>query len=159
MTQSTTTLQWRAAFAAALLISAGAFLGVCADRLWLVAFAADEEEPQVSVEALATALSLNTRQTANISALMDSIGWAISEAIEQNPESLPIVAREARARLEDAVPFDRREGFRNWMDGRRSNMMDQMRGRGMMRGGAGRGRNMRSDSLPRGPGRGRFRPN
>lgn len=159
MSQSTTTLQWRAAFASALLICGGAFLGVCADRLWLVAFGADEEEPQVSVEALATALSLNTRQTADITALVDSIGWALSEAIEQNPESLPMVAREARARLENAVPFDRREGFRNWMDGRRLNMMDRMRGRGMMRGGQGRGRGMMSDSPPRGARRGRPPPN
>lgn len=154
---TTTTLQWRAAFAAALLICAGAFLGVIIDRLWLVAFTADEGEPQVSVEALASALSLNTRQTAEISALVDSIGWAMSEAIEQNSDSLQAVAREARARLEDAVPFDRREGFRNWMDGRRSNMMDRMRGRGMMRGGR-RGRGMMQDSQPYGPRRGQRRP-
>ncbi len=154
---TTTTLQWRAAFAAALLICAGAFLGVIVDRLWLVAFSADEEAPQVSVEALANALSLDTRQTAEISALVDSIGWAISETIEQNPESLQAVARDARARLEDAVPFDRREGFRNWMDGRRSNMMERMRGRGMTRGGR-RGRGMMQDSLPNGPRRGRQRP-
>jgi hypothetical protein len=151
-----TTLQWRAAFAAALLICAGAFLGVTADRLWLAAFSA--EEPQVSVDALADALSLNSRQTANISALVDSIGWAISNAIEQNPESLQVVARRARARLEDAVPFDRREGFRNWMDGRRSNMLDRMRGRGMMHRGPGRGRGMMPDEQPREPRRGRPPP-
>ena len=160
MSQSTTTtLQWRAAFAAALLISAGAFLGVCADRLWLVAFAGADEDPQVSVEALATALSLNARQTADIAALVDSIGWTLSEAIERDPESLPVVARESRLRLEEAIPDDRRPRFQTWMDGRRSEMLGRMRGRGMMRGGTGRGRNMRSDSLPRGPGRGRFRPN
>ena len=159
MTQSTTTtLQWRAAFAAALLIAIGAFLGVCVDRLWLVAFTADEE-PQVSVAALASALNLNTRQTAEIAMLVDSIGWAISEAIEQNPESLPIVARQARARLEGAVPVDRREGLRNWIDGRRSHMLDRMRGRGMMRGRRGRGRGMMPDSQPRGPRRGPPRPN
>jgi len=159
MSQSTTTtLQWRAAFAAALLISTGAFLGVCADRLWLVAFATVEDEPQVSVEALASALNLNTRQTSEIAALLDSIGWTLSEAIEQNPESLSIVARQARARLEGAVPLDRREGLQNWMDGRRSLMLDRMRGRGLTRAGPGRGRSMRSDSLPRGPGRGRLRP-
>ena len=152
---TTTTLQWRAAFAAALLICAGAFLGVSADRLWLAAFAPEEAEPQVSVEALAQALSLNSRQTAEISALVD-----ISEAIEHNPESLQVVAREARARLEDAVPFDRREGFRNWMDGRRSNMMDRMRGRGMMRGERrGMGRGMMEDSQQFRPRRGRQRPN
>lgn len=147
MTQSTTTLQWRAAFAAALLIAAGAFLGVCADRLWLVAFAGDREEPQVSVESLASALRLDNRQTAELAALVDSIGWAISEAIERDPQSLPTVAREARDRLEEAVPSDRREGFRTWMDGRRSNMLDRMRGGGMMWGGQGRGRGMMQDSL------------
>jgi hypothetical protein len=141
------------------LISAGAFLGVCADRLWLVAFAAEDEGPQVSVEALSAALNLNVRQTDEVAALMDSIGWTISEAIERDPESLPIVARESRARLEQAIPENRRPRFRNWMDGRRSEMLDRMRGQGMLRGGRGRGRNMRSDSLPRGPGQGRFRPN
>ena len=160
MSQSTTTtLQWRAAFASALLICGGAFLGVCADRLWLVAFAADEEEPQVSVEALSTALNLNIRQRDEIAALIDSIGWRISEAIERDPESLPVVARESRVRLEQAIPDDRRPRFQTRMDGRRSEMLGRIRGRGMMRGGTGRGRNMRSDSLPRGPGRGRFRPN
>ena len=115
---TTTTLQWRAAFAAALLISAGAFLGVCVDRLWLVAFAAAEDEPQVSVEALASALNLNTRQTAEIAALVDSIGWALSNAIEQNPESLPIVARQARARLEDAVPLEGSGGYGSVSNGK-----------------------------------------
>lgn len=160
MTSSaTSTLQWRAAFAAALLICVGAFLGVGADRLWLAALATKKNEPQVSVEALASALHLNTRQTAEIAALVDSIGWAISDAIEQHPESLPLVAREARARLEQAVPFDRRDGLRSWMDGRRSNMLDRMRARGMMRGGPGRGRGMMSDSPPRQPRRGRLPPN
>ncbi len=160
MRQSTTTaLQWRAAFAAALLISAGAFLGVCADRLWLLAFTARDEEPQVSVEALSAALNLSVLQRDEVAALMDSIGWSISEAIERDPESVPVVARESRARLEQAIPENRRPRFRNWMDGRRSEMLDRMRGQGMMRGGQGRGRNRRSDSLPRGPGRGRFRPN
>ncbi len=153
--ETTTTLQWRAAFAAALLITIGAFLGVCVDRLWLAAFATTDEQPQVSVEALATALDLNSRQTSEIATLVDSIGWAISEAIERDPESLPIVARQARARLEGAVPSDRREGFRHWMNGRRSHMMDRMRGRGSMRGGRGRGRGMPPDSHPRGEGRGR----
>jgi len=160
MSQSTTTtLQWRAAFASALLICGGAFLGVCADRLWLVAFAADEEAPQVSIEALSTALNLSMRQTDEIAALMDSIGWNMSEALERDPESLPFVARESRARLEQAIPDDRRPRFRNWMDGRRSEMLDRMGGRGMMWGGRGRGRGMMADSPPRGPGRGRQRPN
>ena len=156
---TTTTLQWRAAFAAALLISAGAFLGVCADRLWLVAFAANETEPQVSVESLSAALNLDTRQRNEIAALMDSIGWTISEAIERDPESLPSVARESRARLEQAIPDDRRPRFRNWMEGRRSEMLDRMRGRGMMRGGQGRGRGIIQDSQLYRPRRGRQRPN
>jgi hypothetical protein len=134
------TLQWRAAFAAALLITMGAFLGVCADRLWLVAFSGPEERPQVSVETLSDALNLNVRQRDEIRALVDSIGWAISEALEQNPESLSVVARHARARLERAVPVGQRPRFRNWMDGRRSEMLDRMRGQGRMRGGRGRGR-------------------
>jgi hypothetical protein len=158
MSQSTTTLQWRAAFASALLICGGAFLGVCADRLWLVAFSADEEAPQVSVEALSTALNLSIRQRDEIAALMDSIGWSISEALERNPETLPVVARESRARLEQAIPDDRRPRFQNWIDGRRSEMLDRMRGRGMMWGGRGRGRGMMTDSEPRGPGRVRMRP-
>lgn len=158
MSQSTTTLQWRAAFASALLICGGAFLGVCVDRLWLVAFSAEEEAPQVSVEALSTALNLSIRQRDEIAALMDSIGWSISEALERNPESLPVVARESRARLEQAIPDDRRPRFQNWIDGRRSEMLDRMRGRGMMWGGRGRGRGMMTDSQPRGPGRVRMRP-
>ncbi len=135
-----TTLQWRAAFAAALLITMGAFLGVCADRLWLSAFSGSEYETQVSVETLSNALDLNMRQRDEIRTLVDSIGWAISDAIEQNPESLSVVARDARARLELAVPPDQRPRFRSWMNGRRSEMLDRMRGHGRMRGGRGRGR-------------------
>jgi len=126
--------------------------------LWLVAFSAEEEAPQVSVEALSTALNLSIRQRDEIAALMDSIGWSISEALERNPESLPVVARESRARLEQAIPDDRRPRFQNWIDGRRSEMLDRMRGRGMMWGGRGRGRGMMTDSQPRGPGRVRMRP-
>lgn len=134
------TLQWRAAFAAALLLAMGAFIGVCADRLWLVAFSETDTRSQVSVESLSNALDLNTRQRDQIAALVDSIGWSIGEALEQHPESLSFVARDARARLEQAVPPDQRPRFRRWMDGRRSEMLDRMRGRGLMRGGRGRGR-------------------
>jgi len=148
---NTTTLQWRAAFAAALLIAMGAFIGVCADRIWLVAFAQDDEGPQVSVEALSNALDLNVRQRDEIAALVDSIGWAISDAIEQNPESLPNVARRARAQLELAVPADRRPRLRRWMEGRRMEMLDRMRGQGMMRGrGGGGGRGRMQGGQPRG---------
>ena len=133
------TLQWRAAFAAALLILIGALLGVTADRLWLFIFADKPEETQVSVETLSNALNLNMRQRDEIRALMDSIGWAISDAMEQNPQSLPLVARDARARLERAIPPDQRPRFRNWMNGRRSDMLNRMRGHGRMRGGRGRG--------------------
>ncbi len=141
MTESRqTTLQWRAAFAAALLIVIGAFIGVTVDRLWLVAFSADADREQVSVETLSTALNLNMRQRDEIRALVDSIGWAMSDALEQNPESLSIVARNARTRLEMAVPPDQRPRFRNWMNGRRAEMLDRMRGQGRMRGGRGRGR-------------------
>jgi hypothetical protein len=135
-----TTLQWRAAFAAALLIIIGAFLGVCADRLWLYAFSERADETRVSVETLSNALNLNVRQRDEIRALVDSIGWAMSDAIERHPESLPTVARDARARLEQVIPPDQRPRFRNWMSGRRSDMLDRMRGQGRMRGGRGRGR-------------------
>jgi hypothetical protein len=135
-----TTLQWRAAFAAALLITIGAFLGVCVDRLWLVAFSEDAQQQQVSVETLSTALNLNMRQRDEIRALVDSIGFAISDALEQHPESLAFVARDARARLESALPPDQRPRFRNWMNGRRAEMLDRMRRHGRMRGGRGRGR-------------------
>lgn len=159
MTQPTnTTLQWRAAIAAALLIALGAFLGVSIDRIWLVTFGARDQQSQVSVEALSTALRLDTREKQELAALVDSIGWSIAEAIEQNPDSLPQVARRARDRLEEAVPPDARPRFRNWMDGRRSEMLDRMRGRGMMRGRRGRGFRMRSDSLTPGRGRGRQLP-
>lgn len=134
------TLQWRAAFAAAFLLAIGAFLGVCVDRLWLVAFSRTDAGSQVSVESLSSALDLNMRQRDQIAALVDSIGWSISEALEQHPESLSLVARQARMRLEQAVPPDQRPRLRRWMDGRRSEMLDRMRGRGLMRGGRGRGR-------------------
>jgi len=134
-----TTLQWRAAFAAALLLIIGGFLGVCVDRLWLVAFSDRGNDSQVSVEMLSSALNLNGQQRDEMKALVDSIGWAISDAIERNPGSLSEVARDARARLEQAVPPEQRPRFRNWMSGRRSEMLDRMRGRGMGRGG-GRGR-------------------
>jgi hypothetical protein len=137
-----TTLQWRAAFAAAFLLVIGAFLGVCADRLWLFAFTDRDEQSQVSVEMLSSALNLDVRQREEMRALVDSIGWAISDAIERNPASLSEVARDARARLERAVPPDQRPRFRNWMNGRRTEMLDRMRGHGRMRGGRGRARGM-----------------
>lgn len=142
-TPNQTTLQWRAAFAAAMLLIIGAFLGVCVDRLWLVAFSDAGDESQVSVEMLSNALNLDGRQRDEITALVDSIGWAISDAIERNPGSLSEVARDARARLEQAVPPDQRPRFRSWMSGRRYEMLTRMKGRGMGRGGRGMGRGVR----------------
>lgn len=149
MNRPTTTLEWRAAFAAAFLIAIGAFLGVAADRLWMAHSSRAAEQTQVSVEALAYALNLNARQTEEIAALVDSIGWTISEAIEQHPDSLNAIVRQARQRLERAVPMDRQHRLQTWMDSRRAAMLDRMRSGGRMRGGPGRGRHLSPDSGPR----------
>jgi len=151
---SGTELQWKAAFAAALLLAIGAFIGVCVDRIWLVAFAEDHRDSQVTIAALSEALSLSMGERDRLAALLDSIGMDMRDAIENHPDSLRSVARDARTRLEHAVPPDRRQGFRRWMDGRRSEMLDRMRRGDMRRHRGGRGRGWTPDNEPRGRGRG-----
>lgn len=154
MTQPTVTLQWRAAIAVAFLIAMGAFLGVAADRVWLSLTSQPAERQQVSIEALAFALNLNSRQTEEIAALVDSLGWTISDALEQHPDSLRAVVRQARQRLERALPSDRQERFRSWAEVQRSAMLDRMRGRGRWRDSLDRRRHLMPDSGSARPRRG-----
>ncbi len=160
MNYPTSSLQWRAAFAAAFLIALGACLGVTADRIWLAATNRPDDTQQVTIEALALALNLNARERDRVAALVDSIGWNISAALEENPDSLSSIVRNSRLRLEEALPSDRQQRFRSWAEDQRGVMLDRMRGG--YRNRAGRGRHMmpdeRSGRQRRGSGYRRQRP-
>lgn len=123
----------RAGLAAAALFLAGVVVGTAADRLWLGRAPSEAEAAPLTVRGLGRALDLDPAERARVGAVLDSLRGEVATAAEQSPESLRVVARRARGRLEEAIPADRREAFRVWMQGHHQRMMQRMGP--MMRGG------------------------
>ena len=121
-----------AALAAALLVTFGAVLGITLDRLWLgrapVAAAATLTPTPLTLDAMAEALDLDSAARARLGTRLDSLGEHLARATAQGPDSLRAAARHAREQVEAALPADRRQPFRRWMDGHRDRMIQMMRG-------------------------------
>lgn len=153
MTGFTSDPRWRAALVAAALFSAGVIVGVVAERTRAGRAPTAALAEPLTVEALSRSIDLDTLTQMKVRLLLDSLEPDVARAAMQGPDSLQVAARRARQRLEAALPGDRREHFRLWMQGHRSRMM-QMMGRGMSGGMMERGMRRRGtgDSRPMGRG-------
>ena len=116
----------KSAGAAALLLLAGALLGVLVDRFWLLPRGV--EAMSLTATAMAARLDLGPSDEARIRALLDSIHADMSAAAPQGPDSLRSMARSAHMRLEAALPPRARPGFRAWIHDHHNQMMQRMRG-------------------------------
>lgn len=147
--------RWRSVAAGALLLAAGAALGVTVDRLW-VAGAGDAGAAPLTVDAMTRSLELAPDERARVEAVLDSLEEEVAAAAAAGPDSLRSVARQGRHRLHEVLPADRRPAFRQWMQRHRREMMERMHpgGRPHMRGRMHRGDSMRGGVMGPGDGRG-----
>lgn len=149
--------RWKAALAAAVLFLAGAVAGVAGDRVWLGRWPSSAEAAPLTPDAMSRALDLDPGQRARVRSVLDSIRIEMSQALENGPDSLRTVAQRGQERLQQALPPDRREQFRTWIQWHHARMMQRMGG-GMMgpRGGRGPGMGpgggMGPGPMRRGPG-------
>lgn len=130
MTTVSSNPRWRAALVAAVLFGAGVIVGVTVERTRAGRVPTPALAEPLTVEALSRSLDLDTLAEMRVRVLLDSLEPDIAQAAMQGPDSLQAAARRARQRLEAALPGDRREPFRSWMEGHKSRMM-QMMHRGM----------------------------
>jgi hypothetical protein len=128
--------------AAGFLFVLGVVTGVGADRIWLGQRGASAGPGPLTPAALARALDLNPGEADRVESVLDSLQVQVADAFQQGPDSLRSVALRARARLEQALPPDRRGPFQDWMQEHHNRMMREMGG-GMMRGRGGPGGMMR----------------
>jgi hypothetical protein len=82
---------------------------------------------------MAEVLDLNSAQQARVVELLEDLEVRVTQAALEGPASLQEAAREARRLLEEEIPPDRRERFRNWMGEHRDWMMNEMCDEEMMR--------------------------
>ncbi len=142
MTTGGRNMAWKGIFAAALLFVLGVVTGVGADRIWLGQREVRTGPGPLTPAALSEALGLNPSETDRVESVLDSLQVQVSEAFQAGPDSLRSVALRARARLEEALPPNRRAHFQEWMQEHHNRMMQEMGG-GTMRGRGGRGGMMR----------------
>lgn len=116
----------KAAATAALLLFAGALLGVAVDRLWLRPGPA--QATLLTTHGLASRLNLDSAEEARIRSLLDSIHADVSASAQHGPDSLRSTAQRAHARLESALPPRARSEFREWMHEQHREMMGRMDG-------------------------------
>jgi hypothetical protein len=126
MKNLTNGLRWRAAGTAALLLVTGGVMGILADRLWLSP--ADTHAAALTAEAMAARLGLSSAEEAHVRALLDSLHTEIVSVVEHGPDSLHTAVRNARRRIEAALPPDARSEFRDWMQERHEQLMGRMHG-------------------------------
>ena len=104
---------WRAAGTAALLLVTGGAMGVVVDRLWLSP--TEAAAARLTAEAMAARLGLSSEDEAHLRILLDSLHAEILAAVQQGPDSLHAAVRDARLRIEAALPVDARAEFREWI--------------------------------------------
>lgn len=145
--------RWKAAAAAILLLVAGAALGVTVDRLW-IAGAGQARATPLTVQEMARSLELGPRETSRVQEVLDSLEAELVEAARAGPDSLRVLARQARSRLHRALPPGARPEFSRWMQRHHQRMMERMHpeGRMPMDGGGHMRMHMREDSGQMGPG-------
>ena len=124
--------QSKAVIVAFALFSLGALAGISADR-WLSARQQSiPQTGQLTVPAMARALDLDNAQQARVTELLQELEVQVAQATREGPAALQQAARNARQRLEEEIPPDRRDRFRSWMGEHRKWMSEQMCDDGMM---------------------------
>lgn len=129
--------RWRAAATAALLLVTGAVMGILVDRMWLAP--PEVEATPLTADALVTDLGLSPSDAANVHALLDSLHAEIGMAMQEDPDSLTPLVRDAQRRIEEALPPDVRPAFRDWMRAHHEQMRGRMHGPDRMTGRGSRG--------------------
>jgi len=124
--------QSKALIVAFALFSLGALAGISADRWWNERQQSTSQAGQLTVPAMARALDLDSTQEARVTALLQDLEVQVAQATREGPAALQQAARNARNRLEEEIPADRRERFRSWMGEHREWMSEQMCDDGMM---------------------------
>jgi len=124
--------QSKALIVAFALFSLGALAGISADRWWNERQQPTSQAGQLTVPAMARALDLDSTQEARVAALLQDLEVQVAQATREGPAALQQAARNARNRLEEEIPADRRERFRSWMGEHREWMSEQMCDDGMM---------------------------
>jgi len=115
--------RWRAAATAALLVVAGAVMGVVADRLWMSP--PDAQTTPLTAQAMVARLGLSSAEAAHVRALLDSLHVEVHAAVQQGPDSLRRAVRNAQQRIEAALPPDTRSEFHTWLQQQYRHMMDR----------------------------------
>ena len=124
--------QSKALIVAFALFSLGALAGISADRWWNERQQPTSQAGQLTVPAMARALDLDSTQEARVAALLQDLEVQVAQATREGPAALQQAARNARNRLEEEIPADRRKRFRRWMGEHREWMSEQMCDDGMM---------------------------
>lgn len=124
--------QSKAVIVAFALFSLGAVAGISADRWWNERQQPLPQAGQLTVPAMAQALDLDNAQQARVADLLQDLEIQVAQATREGPAALQEAARNARQRLEEEIPADRRERFRSWMGEHREWMSEQMCDDGMM---------------------------
>jgi len=123
--------QSKALIVAFALFSLGALAGVSADRWWSGHDQIAPQPGQLTVPAMARALDLDSAQQDRVAELLQDLEIQVARATREGPAALQEAARDARQRLEEEIPADRRERFRSWMGEHREWMSEQMCDDGM----------------------------
>ncbi|MEO5509126.1 MAG: hypothetical protein ABIV28_08630 [Longimicrobiales bacterium] len=128
MTMDGTTNRGRrkAAAAAALLFIAGGLTGASVDRMWLNP--SQHADMQLTAGELSDHLRLNASDEARMRALLDSIEPDIAAASELGADSLRASAARAHERLEQALPPESRQGFRDWLVEHHNKLVKRLHG-------------------------------
>jgi len=114
----------RAAVAAALLLVAGAIMGIALDRLWLSP--RSTQATPLTAAAMSDRLALAPADQARITALLDTLHREISAAMAHGPDSVRAATDAAHRRIEASLPPEARPEFRAWMLGHQQHMMQRL---------------------------------
>jgi hypothetical protein len=109
-----------------MLFGLGVMFGAVADRIWTGRGTTPAKASQLTVEAMAEALALDSLAERRVRVVLDSLEPNLAQAAAQGSDSLQAVALQARRQLEETLPADRREQFRSWMGQHRRRMMEMM---------------------------------
>lgn len=116
----------RAAGAAALLVLAGAALGIVVDRAWLSP--PPIEAMSLTASAMSDRLGLSPGEEARLNVLLDSLHSEVMAAAVEGPDALRAATDAAHRRIEASLPAESRPAFHAWMQEHHEHMMRQMRG-------------------------------
>ena len=118
--------RWRAAGTALLLLVAGAVLGIMADRHLLSR--PDTHEMPLTAEALVARLDLTVAEEARLRTVLDSLHADMAGVVQQGPDAMGAVARDAHRRIEAALPARVLPAFRDWIREHHDEAMRRMHG-------------------------------